>query len=211
VLSQRQLMELSCDSLINRYLVVALQNAVFSTEFLSICKAVSIFTSVQSRTVTFSHCFFVCLPIGSCKTFWMNFCEFIEQETVSLILEMYLSEAVDPLCHTYFLCASAFLFSSLSTSSLHWWLDWTVTSSCYRTESLLSYSKGWLTVAYCLDMLGVRLQTKRSWVLLLVDTQDNDPGAPVIKRCSSIPLNGQCCAAGEVVIDLMLYMPWNTD
>jgi len=115
------------------------------------------------------------------------------------------------MCHTYFLCASAFLFSSLSTSSLHWWLDWTVTSSCYITESLLSYSKGWLTVAYCLDMLGVRLQTKRSWVLLLVDTQDNDPGAPVIKRCSSIPLNGQCCAAGEVVIDLMLYMPWSTD
>jgi len=103
VLSQRQLMELSCDSLINRYLVVALQNAVFSTEFLSICKAVSIFTSVQSRTVTFSHCFF-CLPIRSCKTFWMNFCEFIEQETVSLILEMYLSEAVDPLCiiHIFF-------------------------------------------------------------------------------------------------------------
>jgi len=35
-------MELACDSLLNRYLVVALQNAVFGAEFMSICKAVSI-------------------------------------------------------------------------------------------------------------------------------------------------------------------------
>jgi len=34
-------MELSCDGLLNRYLVVTLQNAVFGAEFLSICKAVS--------------------------------------------------------------------------------------------------------------------------------------------------------------------------
>jgi len=34
-------MELSCDSLLNRYLVVALQNSVFGSEFMSISRAVS--------------------------------------------------------------------------------------------------------------------------------------------------------------------------
>jgi len=34
-------MELACDGLLNRYLIVALQNAVFGAEFQTICKAVS--------------------------------------------------------------------------------------------------------------------------------------------------------------------------
>jgi len=41
VISQRQLMELACDSLIKRYLVVALQNCIFGSEFLSLFRAVS--------------------------------------------------------------------------------------------------------------------------------------------------------------------------
>jgi len=41
IVSDRQLMELALDSLLNRYLVIAFQNSVFGTEMLSKLNAVS--------------------------------------------------------------------------------------------------------------------------------------------------------------------------
>jgi len=59
-------MELSCDSLLNRYLVVALQNSVFGSEFLSTCRAVS--TDISSSLWSFVPCYLLLF------SFWNLFC-----------------------------------------------------------------------------------------------------------------------------------------